>query len=572
VNVARNLATRSDLERVLRLIRFVYPLLVACSCVLAACGGGGSSSGALVPSGGNNPPASATPPASTTPAATPQALATIANGGNSAALTVTASGTVTASANATNPSGTQPLVRRRALATGTPLLYFTISATSSTVTISAISGTYTLASAPAQSVFLAYWTGSEWDNVSATAASVNGANATLTLTNLNPAIVTNDNGSAFFVLYEATAALPTSNPSAAPPSPTPSPSTPPTPSPAPQVTTAPNSCSQTPAPGSQGGGVSDQVSSFFTTLANAKQVCLSVFEPSSQVQSALVSAATNHAAVTVIYPIEEFSEDESDATALSQLGANILWDNDEMKSETLPAGQALVTSTLPYHAKFALVNGIAYLDGHNWFQSDGGNPDVVLQDANPGDYTAMQADLTTPFPAAPPSNGSTFTTDKYLSLEAEAALITAANPGVGQTLDFISEDFEDFFMNQANSPVYNALSAAAKNGTVVNIIVEGPTNEFTSFENCDLSTLASEGATVKIGSVGSEKITLIGPTGGTPTAAWIGSSNASNTDFIDWGMTITDATVISNMQSYYATALANASSFTAGTTSPTCSL
>lgn len=283
-----------------------------------------------------------------------------------------------------------------------------------------------------------------------------------------------------------------------------------------------------------------------------------------------MTAATKHAAVTVIYPIEEYSEDKSDANALAALGATIIWENDDGSSQSVGTGQSLVTAALPIHAKFALVNGIAYMDGHNWFTSD-----VILQDANAADYTAMQTDLTT-FPASPPSVPATaFTTDKYNSLTAEGSFITGANPGAGATLDFISEDFEDYFENQTDSPVFNALLAAAKNGATVNVIVEGPiSGSSATYETCDLSILAYNGANVYVQTYGgSEKISLIVPSSGS-TLGWIGSSNASNYDYIDWGMTIptSNTSVINQMQTYYNTELSTyASPSPAPAASPTCS-
>ena len=276
-------------------------------------------------------------------------------------------------------------------------------------------------------------------------------------------------------------------------------------------------------------------------------------------QSDLTTAAENHAAVTVIYPVEEYGEDRGNASALAEQGARIIWEVDNGETpppSPLPSGESTVSAQLPIHAKFALVDGVAYVDGHNFFSSD-----VLLRDANAADYAAIQTDLTS-FPPSPPSVSTTaFTTDKYDSLDAEAALIGNANAGAGSTVDFISEDFDDY--GTPAEAVYGALRAAAQHGATVNVIVEGPASDFDDYETCDLNTLSASGAHVYLGSGGSEKITLIGPSGGTPTSAWIGSSNMSDYDFIDWGMTVTDAPVIAAMQSYYATALANASSYSA---------
>jgi hypothetical protein len=517
--------------------------MLALLCILAACGGGGG--------GGATLPAPA--PTSTPSQAAPQPYALNVTGlGGVAGGTATAYATaaVTVSATATSPTGVA--LRRRATDSQTPLIYFAIAANASAATVTAFEASITLNASSSGPVSLSQWENGAWVGTNAT-VTVNGSSVSFdyTLAPAAPAPV-------YFALYTGQTLS------------TPSPTTSPTTSPTATSTTAPtaspaNACAQTPQPGTQTGGVSDQASSFFTTLQNAQQICLSVWEPSSQVQSALASAATNHAAVTVIYPIEEYSEDASDANALAALGARIIWENDDGSTQSVSSGQSLQTASLPIHAKFALVNGVAYMDGHNWFASD-----VILQDANAADYAAIQTDLTT-FPASPPSVAATaFTTDKYNSLTAEANFISTANPGSGTTLDFISEDFDDY--GTPAEAVYAALTAAAQDGATVNVIIEGPSSEFNSYENCDLSTLAHNGAHIYVGSGGSEKIALIEPSGGS-TLGWIGSSNMSDYDYIDWGMTLTgNAGVISAMQTYYGNALTNASAYTAGAYSPSCSL
>jgi len=533
---------------------------------LAACGGGG---------GGSSPVPSA--PGTSAPTATPtqaaqdyQSQVTGVASVSGGTLTVNATAPVVSTASTTSPTGVA-LRKRASEANQSSLLYVTIAAQSGSASVTEISGNITFTTPPSQTVSLSVWSASaqQWVAQNAT-IGVNGSTVTFDAA-LSPGLAT----PVYVALYEGTPLpSPSPSPSASPvataspsnaPSTAPSPSASPTGSPAPSATTAPNSCSQTPQPGTQTGSITNQASSFLNAVQTAQQVCLSVWEPSSQVQNALVTAAQNHAAVTVIYPIEEYSYDKSNANALSGLGARIIWANDTGSTQTLPYGQSLVTSALPIHAKFALVNGIAYLDGHNWFSSD-----VILQDGVSGDYTAIQSDLTS-LPASPPTNGS-FTTDKYLSLQNEAAMIAAANPGAGQTVQFISEDFSDYGPSADAPAVYGALTAAATNGATVDVIVEGPASGFNSYETCDLQTLAWNGAHVYIGSSGSEKITLIGPTGGTPATGWIGSSNMSNYDFIDWGMTVTNASLITAISSYYGSALSSATPYPAPTSAPSCSL
>lgn len=526
---------------------------------LVACGGSGGGGG----TGTSVPPVY--PTSGTTPAPQPYQT-TIPSVGSvaSGSVTATAVGAVAIAASATTPTSAQ--LRRRMTDSQKPLVYFSITS-SGTATVTAFSANLTLSAAPSGTVSLSQWIDGAWM----------GTNATVTVTGTNVSFNYTISGGAstpvYFALYTGTALptaspSPSSSPSTSPSSsasPSASPTSSPTSAPTSAVTTAPNTCSQTPGPSeSSSGSVSSAESSFFSALSGAgagSQICLSVWEPSSQVQSDLVTAATNHAAVTVIYPVAEHSEDSGDASALAGLGARVIWEDDSDDTyatpSPLPTGEFVQTAVLPIHAKFALVNGVAYMDGHNWFSSD-----VILQDTNSSDYSAIQTDLES-FPSSPPSVSATgFTTDKYDSLNAEAALISGANPASGTTVDFISESFEDY--GAPAQAVYGALAAAAQNGATVNVVVEGPTSGFSSYETCDLNTLASYGATIYIGSSGSEKALLIGPTGQTPTTAWMGSSNMSDYDFIDWGMNVSStASVVTALQSYYSNAQSNASLYSA---------
>lgn len=598
-------------------MRFAF-LVFLLGAGLVACGGGGGGGGGSLPStGGGTTGTGSTPTPSPSPAASSSmtvglstsstTVATFSGVSGISGATVTVPAITTTGTTATltlqsslpngDPAPAARAFKGRAIIGGTnltPLAYVTL-ALSNTSTISSTPAfSFTLPGTVTGNAYIGIYDGSGTWSVLLGPGTIDGDTVTFAAESLAPPYTLTAGTTYTFALVTSgtlitpspsptasASASSSSSPTASPThSPTSSPTASPTSAPTSSVTTAPNTCSQTPAPGSQSGGVTSNESGFFSALSNAgssSQVCISAWEPSSTVYSDLKTAATNHAAVTVIFPIEEYSADASDATTLAGLGARIIWENDDGSTQSVGTGQSLVTASLPIHAKFAFVNGVAYMDGHNWFTSD-----PILVDANSADYTAMQTDLTT-FPSSPGSVASTaFTTDKYASLQAEAAFITAASPGSGDTVDFISEDFEDYGPSPSpggslgtsgpDAPaVYNALLAAAQNGATVNVIAEGPSSGFDAYENCDLSTLANAGAHVYAGSGGSEKMTLI--TSGGMTTGWIGSSNLSAYDYIDWGMTITsNSTVISSMQSYYATALSGASSYTEGSYYPSCSL
>lgn len=286
------------------------------------------------------------------------------------------------------------------------------------------------------------------------------------------------------------------------------------------------------------------------------------------------TALTDGTNLTVIFPAEEYSATSSEAATLTSEGAHVIWlqdtDSPEYVISATPSSEAIVDSYLPIHAKFALVDGVAYVDGHNWFES---NPtDVILQDQNSADYTSIQTELTT-FPSAPPTvTGSNyvFTTDKYNSLSEEASVLSGAGVGSGYAVDFISESFLDYGATQPES-VFNALLSAAKSMATVNVIVEGTVTS--SYEACALSILAYNGANVYVQSAGGSEKMLIVSNGSTVTNAWIGSSNMTDYDYIDWGMTIptSNSSVISAMQTNYATEQGEAVASPAPTASPTCS-
>ncbi|HUA08175.1 MAG TPA: hypothetical protein VMA98_02805 [Candidatus Acidoferrales bacterium] len=543
---------------------------------LIACGGGGGSSGG---SGGTLPASTMTPQSSPTTNAVQYSNAVSGVSGISGSASAYATGAVTIAAEATSPTGTA--LKRRATDNQTPIVYFGITANAGSATVTAFSATIVLSNAPAGTVSLSQWENGAWAGTGTT-VTMSGDTLSFDYT-LSPAAT----APVYFALYTGTP-LP-----AASPSPTTSPSSSPSSSPTSSPTASPSAsptasasplaaCAQTPNPSYQGGGVSDQVTAFFSALESAKNACVSVYEPSGQLMSAMETALGNGASLTVIFPAEEYTNDTSDATTLKNDGAKVVWLQDTQSPEYVisatPSGESIVQSYLPIHAKFALVDGVAYMDGHNWFES---NPtDVILQDQNPADYTAIQTDLTT-FPSAPPTvtgtgtgNVYVFTTDKGNSLTQEASVLNGAGVGPGYTVDFISESFDNYSKDGANgAQIYSALLAAASAGATVNVIVEGSVTN--SYEACDLSVLAYNGAKTYVQTAGgSEKILLI-LNGSTVVDAWMGSSNASDYDYIDWGMTIPtgNTAVISALQTNYSTELgeAVASPSPAPAASPTCS-
>ena len=506
-------------------------LLLVCFAT-AACGGGGG--------GGVAPGVNAGTP--TPVPASPQTL-TASAGGISALLSVSATGTVSASAATTFPAGTGALAVRRiaSLAAGTPLLYVTLSAASNT-TISAIGGTFTLASAPAQSVFLAYWTGTEWDSVSTTPAGIsNGTTAIFPSVALSPAVVANPN--AYVALYTGPGALPT-----------------PSPSPTSTATTGPafvdTACGQTIASG-QDGSLANVASTFFTTIIpQGNVICLSAWDLSSTVTTALEAAARAGASVTVITPYSENSSNSNDIAGIVAAGGHAKYEYTTSSAPATPnASIAYQQAPMDIHAKFAIFDGVAYMDGHNWFASD-----VVMRDKNAADYAAIQADLTT-FPASPPGgNTDSFTTDKQLSLESESNYLqTVAIPGLVSSTneyDFITESFNP---NPAtadyNDDVYDGMCQIASLTVhpVMHVLVEGFSGYSTAAKTALQNLLLLDpNAVVRTESAGGlEKISMIRNTlGGTPSSAWFGSSNATTTDLFDWGMNVSDTGMLTALQSY----------------------
>jgi hypothetical protein len=354
-------------------------------------------------------------------------------------------------------------------------------------------------------------------------------------------------------------ASPSAKPSASPSAgPSTKPSSVPTygPSPVPSGDFEDTACLQTPAP-TQPAAQTNVVSTFFTTIIpNAKTICISAWDLSSNVTSALETAAKNGASVTVITPYSENSDNSSDLAAIIAAGGHA-------KTEyTSSSGKGTSSKTTAYelapfdiHAKFALIDGIAYLDGHNWF-----NTDVIMQDPVAGDYAAIQADLVT-FATPAPSNtaapNENFTTDKQVSLHTESNYIQSIIPSLaaGDEVDFITESFSNTSSSgDYNDDVYDGLCQIAKLSAHVtmHVMVE----DYSSSQAAALQNLMilDPNAYVKTDSVGHEKITMYRTSvGGAPVNAWFGSSNATTTDLFDWGIDVpsSNTSLLGSLQAWF---------------------
>jgi hypothetical protein len=559
--------------------RFLFSGLFFAAIALAACGGSGNTN--------------ATPPVTTAANATPTPPTTVGSqaisasaGGVTGTFTVTTTMNATVAATAATAAPTAgtvtPLgVRHVAtLAHGTSLVYVTLTA-NATSALTSIAGTFTLAAAPTQPVYLAYWTGTEWDSVSDTPMTVSGTTASFNDAGLNPTIALNPSG--YLVLYTAATSagpLPTTAPSAGPsptptssPSPSPSPSA--SPSPSPTATVFVDSVCTQPVAATQSGGLANVAPTFFSTIVpNARKICLSAWDLSSNITTALVAAAHNGASVTVITP---YSENSSNANDLSQIIAAGGRAKTEYTSTmgTPSSTTAYQQAPMDIHAKMALIDGVAYLDGHNWFSTD-----VVMQDGQSGDYGAIQSDLVS-FPSTAPSNG-TFTTDKQVSLKTESTYLQAIVPNLSAAneYDFITESFNpNPSSGNYNDDVYDGMCqiASLPQHVTMHVVVESFSG-YSSSAQAALQNLMllDPNAVVRTNNNGHEKISMVRPTVGSsaPISAWFGSSNATTTDLFDWGMDISDPAVLNALATYFDTVeYANATAIPAapsGTVATSC--
>jgi hypothetical protein len=263
----------------------------------------------------------------------------------------------------------------------------------------------------------------------------------------------------------------------------------------------------------------------------------------------------------VITPYSENSSNSGDLAGIIAAGGHA-------KTEyTSASGKGTPSSTTEYqlspmdiHAKFALIDGVAYMDGHNFF-----NTDVILEDPTAGDFNAIQADLAT-FATPAPSNGS-FTTDKQVSLQTESTYLqqTAIPALTAQTPTALEYDFmtESFNSNSSsgdyNDDVYDGMCAIAASSThpTIHVVVEDysqySSSAQTALQNLEL---LDPNASVRTESGGLEKISMIRATVGaaTPMSGWFGSSNATTTDLFDWGIDLTstsNSTVLTSLATYF---------------------
>ena len=301
------------------------------------------------------------------------------------------------------------------------------------------------------------------------------------------------------------------------------------PSPSATGTFAPNACAQTPAPATADTVAVVPFATFTSKLSAASTICFSAYVFTSASFQALDTAAKNGANETVVLPQEEYANDSSDSNQLAADGAHIVYDQS--------------TSTSPLHAKLALVDGSAYLDGRNWDTSD-----VVISDTYAADYTAIQNAL-----ALNPTSSTNLDTLKSIALAREANMITSAVNGgslSGVTIRFMTESF-----SSGASNVISALESAAQAGASVEVVVLSSYVQGNSGEMNLLTTLKSPPYDMSVRlnpNSGSEKMTLIS----SRTTGWFGSSNATSSssqsdNYIDWGLTVGDPTVLGDLQSYY---------------------
>jgi len=332
------------------------------------------------------------------------------------------------------------------------------------------------------------------------------------------------------------------------PTPSPVPTATPTATPTPTPTASPastNACLQTPSP-SATPGLSNVSSTFYSSiLPNARNICLSAWDLSSDVDTALLAAARNGANVWVVAPYSQHGSNSSDASSLVAAGAHFV---DEYTGSSAPASmtgsanETSIHSPMDIHAKFALVDGVGYMDGHNWFTSD-----VVMRTGDSADFLAMQNDLAN-FPTPPGSNGP-FTTDKQLSLKGELDYMNSQTFASGDEYDFITESFNATSSNPSeyNDDVYAKMCAIATTHATVKVMVESKPSgsDLTYLQN--LEVIGGPTTVVKYDYSGHEKISMKRGA----SSAWFGSSNLTTTDLFDWGYTLSDPGVISALGTYF---------------------
>jgi len=320
-----------------------------------------------------------------------------------------------------------------------------------------------------------------------------------------------------------------------------------TPTASPAPTTTPNpvaaACSQSQAASAP--GISPTTTTaFLATVSSAKTICMSAYVFTTVAFQALDAAAKNHATVVVVFPQEQDSgSNASDLTQLQTDGATVVID---------PGAP----NDYPLHAKLAVVDGVAYLDGHNWVEASSYEPtdDVIIQDTLPSDFSAIESALN-----LNPVNSASGTLDtlKANSLAMEAGFLSGLTVGAGTTVDYMTESFSSGAAN-----VVSALEAAGQAGAAVNVILVG-SDETGSSDTSLIATMKAAPYNVKFYSnvsTGSEKVLSVSTD---PGEVWYGSSNSTSTssqssNYIDWGMLVTDSTTITAINAYYAAQLSAA--------------
>ena len=556
--------------------------LVSIALTTAACGGGGGGTSAVTPvvTITASPGPTASPTVTATPGSNTQSF-TIPAGAAAAVVSgnvqLTTASAVQVTFGSTTPTTTSLATKRQIAAiSGSTLAYITVTSDEG-ATLTQFGGSFTLASpVPAgNSVYAAVWDGAAWDNISFTAATVSGTSVTVPLTTLSPSVAANPN--AYFALFYNPRPLQTPQPavtataSATPVSTATSTATPSGTSTA-SATFVDTACAQTMATATN--TLTSVASTFFTTIVpTAKVVCLSAWDLSNDIDTALIAAAKAGASVTVITPYSQNSSNASAIAAIVAAGGHAKYEYTGTPGTSTSSIQFQL-SPMDIHAKFAIVDGIAYMDGHNWFTTD-----VVMRDGYQADYAAIQADLVN-FPATAP-NGSTvtqFTTDKQVSLKSESnylqtVAIPALASGAANEYDFITESYNPSSASgNYNDDIYIGMCQIASLSTkpAMNLVFEQESG-YSSAAIASLQNLLliNPAANIRTNNNGHEKISMI-RLNGTPVSAWFGSSNATTTDLFDWGMTVTDPGILASLKSYFDNVeLANSTAITRGSGTPT---
>jgi cell division septation protein DedD len=254
---------------------------------------------------------------------------------------------------------------------------------------------------------------------------------------------------------------------------------------------------------------------------------------SGSLLNSLVSAAQGGASVTVDLPSDSYvmstdvyTTDEASAKQITSAGGTVVWD----------AGTQSPNNE-PLHAKLAIVDGTAYLDGRNWDSSD-----VILSETGSADLTAIGNAL-----ALNPTDSATLDTIKQDALSLETTFIQDAS---GSSVDYMTESF-------GAGNVANALIARAQAGGKVTVIVLKSDTSATSDKTLDQLVAAGADVELNPGS-GSEKMAIIG------SQAWFGSSNstAGSPYQIDWGAVFNGSAVLSTLQSNFNSVLSTCTKYT----------